>query len=192
MDQVKIGSFLKELRNEKHMTQEQLGEKFNISSRTVSRWETGRNMPDISLLIELAEYYEIDIRELLNGERKSEKMEENLKETLKMVVDYTEEEKEKIMNRVYYNGLGATCMFAGVLILYIFNLYSRFDWAGNMLVCFLYIGAYFSISNIIAGLQLRGKMTKQHLKTMVKVLVPVCVALTFLMIIIILLLTGIA
>ncbi|MGN0425242.1 MAG: helix-turn-helix transcriptional regulator [Acetatifactor sp.] len=41
MDQKKIGGFLKELRNEKEMTQEQLAEKFNVSSRTVSRWENG-------------------------------------------------------------------------------------------------------------------------------------------------------
>ena len=55
MNQQKIGRFLKELRKEKNLTQEQLAEKLNISGRTVSRWETGNNMPDISLLVELAE-----------------------------------------------------------------------------------------------------------------------------------------
>lgn len=49
MDQKRIGSFLKELRKEKGITQEQVAEKLNVSARTVSRWETGRNMPDISL-----------------------------------------------------------------------------------------------------------------------------------------------
>ncbi len=48
MDQKKIGKFLKELRNEKQLTQEQLAAVFNVSSRTVSRWETGNNLPDIS------------------------------------------------------------------------------------------------------------------------------------------------
>ena len=47
MDQKKIGRFLKELRKEKVITQEQLAEKINVSGRTVSRWETGSNMPDI-------------------------------------------------------------------------------------------------------------------------------------------------
>ena len=51
MDQGKIGSFLRELRKEKSLTQEQLAEKFNVASRTVSRWETGSNMPDLSILI---------------------------------------------------------------------------------------------------------------------------------------------
>lgn len=50
MDQKKTGYFLKQLRNEKKLTQEQLAEKFQITSRTVSRWETGSNMPDISML----------------------------------------------------------------------------------------------------------------------------------------------
>ena len=45
MDQKKIGHFLKELRKEKELTQEQLAEKFHVSDRTVSRWETGSNMP---------------------------------------------------------------------------------------------------------------------------------------------------
>ena len=56
MDQMKIGSFLKELRKEKGMTQEQLAEQLNISNRSVSRWETGNNLPDLSMLIILAEY----------------------------------------------------------------------------------------------------------------------------------------
>ena len=49
VDQVKIGNFLKKLRKEKGITQEQLAEILNVSGRTVSRWETGNNMPDISI-----------------------------------------------------------------------------------------------------------------------------------------------
>ena len=61
MDQQKIGRFLKELRKEKNLTQEELAEKLNVSGRTVSRWETGTNMPDISLLVELADFYNVSI-----------------------------------------------------------------------------------------------------------------------------------
>jgi transcriptional regulator with XRE-family HTH domain len=50
VDQKKIGWFLKELRKEKEMTQEQIAEQFNVSSRTVSRWENGYNMPDLDIL----------------------------------------------------------------------------------------------------------------------------------------------
>ena len=53
MDQMKIGAYLKELRKEKNLTQEQIAEKFGVSQRSVSRWENGYTMPDISILIEL-------------------------------------------------------------------------------------------------------------------------------------------
>ena len=71
MDTKKIGAFLKQCRKEKNLTQEQLAEKFGVSARTVSRWETGSNMPDLSILVELADYYDIEIKELLDGERSS-------------------------------------------------------------------------------------------------------------------------
>ncbi len=93
MNQKNIGSFLKILRKEKNLTQEQLAEQFNVSSRTVSRWETGSNMPDLSLLVELADFYNVDIREIIDGERKSEIMNSEEKETLKLVADYAENEK---------------------------------------------------------------------------------------------------
>ena len=95
MDQKKIGQFLQTLRKEKELTQEQLAEKFNVSNRTVSRWETGSNMPDISVLVELAEFYEVDIKEIIDGERKSETMNEETKETLVKVAEYTKEDKKQ-------------------------------------------------------------------------------------------------
>ncbi len=79
MNQQKIGEFLKYLRKNKGLTQEQLAEHFCVSSRTVSRWENGNNMPDIDVLIELADFYEVDIRELIDGERKSENMDKKNK-----------------------------------------------------------------------------------------------------------------
>ena len=69
MDTKKIGAFLKQCRKEKNLTQEQLAEKFGVSARTVSRWETGINMPDLSVLVQLAEYYDVEMGELLDGER---------------------------------------------------------------------------------------------------------------------------
>lgn len=100
MDQVKTGKFLAELRKENEMTQEQLAEKLNVARRTISRWETGNNMPDIDILIELSDLYAVDLREILNGERKSEKMENETKETILQAVDYTNTESEKYNKRV--------------------------------------------------------------------------------------------
>ena len=85
MDTKKIGAFLKQCRKENNLTQEQLAEKFGVSARTVSRWETGSNMPDLSILIELADYYDIEIKELLDGERSST-MNKEMKETLVLII----------------------------------------------------------------------------------------------------------
>lgn len=100
MDTIKTGALLKELRREKELTQEQLAERMGVSGRTVSRWETGSNMPDLDVLVELADYYDIEIRELINGERKSENMDKELKETVIKVAEYSNEEKAKIMKRM--------------------------------------------------------------------------------------------
>jgi len=100
MDQKKIGMFLKELRKEKNLTQEQLSEHFGVSDRSVSRWETGTNMPDLSLLVEIADFYDVDVREILDGERKSEKMNQEEKDTLLKVADYAENERDKILKKL--------------------------------------------------------------------------------------------
>lgn len=65
MDQNQAGEHLRALRKAKGLTQEQLAERFGVSSRTVSRWETGGNLPDVATLLELADFYETDIRALL-------------------------------------------------------------------------------------------------------------------------------
>jgi len=114
MNQKKIGEFLKQLRKEKNMTQEQLAEKFYVSGRTVSRWETGNNMPDLGMLVELADFYDVDIRELIDGERKSETMNNETKDTLKKVAEYTAEENKKLRNKI-------ADMMAGAAILVIFS-----------------------------------------------------------------------
>lgn len=96
MDTKKIGEFLKILRKEKGLTQEQLAEILLVSGRTISRWETGTNMPDLSILIQMAEFYAVDVKEILDGERKSENMDKELKETLSKVADYNKLEKERV------------------------------------------------------------------------------------------------
>ena len=100
MDQKKIGKFLKELRKEKGITQEEFAEMLNVSGRTVSRWETGTNMPDISLLVDIAEIFDVSIPEIINGERKSEIMEKEVKETVLSLSDYAEAINKKIKGRL--------------------------------------------------------------------------------------------
>ena len=97
MDQIKVGAFLKDLRKEKGITQEQLAEKLGVSGRTISRWETGKNMPDISLLVEIAEFFDVSIPEIIKGERKSENMKNETKEVAETMSDYAKAEKEQLI-----------------------------------------------------------------------------------------------
>lgn len=68
MDQLKIGKFISEKRKAKGMTQAQLAEKLGITDRAVSKWETGRSMPDVSLMLELCSLLGITVNDLLCGE----------------------------------------------------------------------------------------------------------------------------
>ena len=101
MDQKKIGNFLKGLRKEKNITQEQFAEVIGVSGRTVSRWETGSNMPDLDIIIQIADYYEVEIREIFDGERKGEKMNKELEETVLKVADYSNDERKRLTKRMH-------------------------------------------------------------------------------------------
>ena len=69
MNQEKIGKFIAKCRKDKNITQEQLAEKLGVSNKSVSRWENGKNMPDYSILKELCNTLDIDVNELLSGEK---------------------------------------------------------------------------------------------------------------------------
>lgn len=113
----KTGAFLKELRKQTGLTQEQLAEKFSVSNRTVSRWENGNNLPDLDILIALADYYEVDLRALLDGERKSGKMNCDMEETVCKAVEYTSVETERYAKRIHLLLLaGTVCWFISSLM----------------------------------------------------------------------------
>ena len=110
IDQVKIGNFLRELRKEKGKTQEEIAGMYNVSSRSVSRWENGITLPDLGTLVELADYYEVDIKELIDGERKSENMDNEMKDTLLKVADYADRQKKQaIVRAVIFFALEMVC-----------------------------------------------------------------------------------
>lgn len=102
MDQVKIGRFIANCRKEKKLTQVQFAEKMGVSDRSVSKWENGRCLPDLSLFEPLCEELDITINELLSGERidkdnYQKKLEENIIDT----IDYTNKkvyQKDKIIS----------------------------------------------------------------------------------------------
>ncbi len=102
MDMIKIGKLLQELRKERGLNQEQLAEQMGVARRTVSRWETGSNMPDLDILLDLSDLYSVDLREILSGERKSEQMNEEMKEAVLQVADYSNEEKTRMLRRMHW------------------------------------------------------------------------------------------
>lgn len=88
MDQIKIGRFIAECRKKKNLTQVQLAEKLNITDRAVSKWETGKSMPDSSVMLGLCEILEISVNDLLSGEvitvnNYNKEAEKNLLEVIK-------------------------------------------------------------------------------------------------------------
>ena len=117
MDLVKTGEFLKELRKEKNITQEQLAEKMGVSRRTVSRWETGMNMPDMDILIDISDFYEVDLREILDGERKQAQMDKEMKETVLKVAEYESEGKKRnSIVVIIYSSLGILALLANLIM----------------------------------------------------------------------------
>ena len=127
MDQRKIGAFLKELRKEKGITQEQMAEELGVSGRTISRWETGSNMPDIGMLVEIAEFYDVSIPEIINGERKSENMNQETKETAVAMAEYSRNELKTGKQRIIGALLSGFGIFVIVSALSIFP--SESSWA---------------------------------------------------------------
>jgi transcriptional regulator with XRE-family HTH domain len=124
MDIVKIGKFLQELRKEKGITQEQLAEQMGVARRTVSRWETGSNMPDLDILVELSDLYGVELREILTGERKSEIMNEELKETVLQVADYSSEEKTRLLRKMHWLFIAGLIGFVAFLVIQLLGLES--------------------------------------------------------------------
>jgi len=73
MDQEKIGKFIKKIREDNKLTQKELADKLGVTFQAVSKWENGKNVPDISIIKEMSKEFNIDINEILEGEKKEVK-----------------------------------------------------------------------------------------------------------------------
>lgn len=103
MNQEKIGKFIAECRKKKGMTQAELGEKLGVTEKSISNWENGRNMPDLSLFKPLCNEFNISLNDLMSGEKVKEKeYQEKLEENIINTIDYT---NKKIENRNHFIGL---------------------------------------------------------------------------------------
>ena len=112
MEKEKIGKYIRKKRIEKGMTQQQLAEKIQVTEKAVSRWETGRGVPDISLLEPLAEELHVSVTELLNGEEQVQ--EEAVHDTkahmadidITNVIEYVQENRKEKYNTGFKIGIG--------------------------------------------------------------------------------------
>lgn len=184
MNLKKIGAFMQTLRKEKGLTQEQLAEQFNVSNRTVSRWETGTNMPDISLLVELAEFYSVDIREMIDGERKNENMNQEEKDTLRKVADYAEKEKDILMNRVRiisFVGLGSL-LSALLLVSFRIEQINSFFMCIEGIAFGMSVGALITCILFTTGVlrKIRNNEKSRRVAKVLRVICPVIVAISIL------------
>lgn len=109
INQEKIGKLIVSLRKEKGMTQEQLAEQLGVSNRSVSRWENGKSLPELSLLWMIGKEFDVSVAELLNGERSEAAA--DIKQSIGLVVKLSEREKEEKAKKVHrYFLLGLFCI----------------------------------------------------------------------------------
>ena len=113
MDQIKIGKVIAECRKKASLTQMQLAERLSITDRAVSKWETGRAMPDTSIMLELCEILGISVNELLNGEKIS--MENNDQKNEQLLLEMAKELERK--NKTIWNTMWAIMTVSMVALL---------------------------------------------------------------------------
>lgn len=117
MNQEQIGNFIAQLRKEKKMTQIDLASKLGITDRAISKWENGRGMPDLSLLMPLCEILDVSINELLSGARLDNKnYQEKLEENIINAIDYSDK-KIKKTKKIFKITLSAIVIFIVAFII---------------------------------------------------------------------------
>ena len=133
MDQIKIGKFIAECRKKENLTQMQLAEKLNITDRAVSKWETGKAMPDSSIMLELCDTLKITVNDLLNGEvvmmdNYNKKLENNL---LEMVKQKEEADMRLLKLEIVMGIIAVLPLIAAIVIV---NIVPMEEWKGGLLV----------------------------------------------------------
>ncbi len=122
LDQTKTGMFICDIRKEKGLTQKQLADEIGVSDKTISKWENGRGMPDTSIMPDLCRVLEININELLSGERlTTENYNGKAEDNMVQLIKNSEDAKKKEQGRVIGTVIGLILL---VLFLYVIMLMS--------------------------------------------------------------------
>ena len=135
MDQIKIGKFIASCRKEQGMTQAVLAEKLGISDRAISKWETGKSMPDSGIMLELCELLKINVNELLSGERiMAEVYDKRAEENLLAMKREVEEKNRQMLRTEYW--IGAPATIAGLVMCAIAAYVEMSVWLRIFLIVF--------------------------------------------------------
>lgn len=121
MDLMKTGKFIADLRKEKGLTQEQLGDKIGVTNKTVSRWETGVYLPPADVMLALGELFNVSVNEILSGKRLTdaeykEAAEENLTQAIK-ASSFSLKDKIEFFKKKWLKEHIAILVFIGICIM---------------------------------------------------------------------------
>ena len=174
MDQVKIGKFIAEQRKKNNLTQMQLAEKLNITDRAISKWETGRAMPDSGIMLELCNELKITVNELLSGEMI--KMENYDKKAEELLLDM-QKQKEEVDKRLLSMEIviGVLSIIILLSLTFVASFIEMADWIRILLIVIGFIpcmiGVMFALKiEQVAGYYECGKCHHKYIPTYSSVL----------------------
>lgn len=129
MNQTEIGKFIAQCRKEKKLTQAQLAEKLNITDRAISKWETGKSMPDSSIMLELCEILGITVNELLSGKKVD--MEDYEKKADENLIAFKRKDENNMTKNIMISILFSVICFIGIMVCLICNfaISGKFTWS---------------------------------------------------------------
>ena len=151
MDQIKIGKFIATCRKEQGMTQAVLAEKLGISDRAVSKWETGKSMPDSGIMLELCGFLKINVNELLSGEKiMAESYDKRAEENLLAMKRDVEEKNRQMLRAEYWIALPA--VIAGLVMVFVASFVEMPAWLRIALITFALV-MIFTVAFIAVGIE---------------------------------------
>ena len=161
MDQIKIGKFIASCRKEQGMTQAVLAERLGISDRAVSKWETGKSMPDSGVMLELSALLKINVNELLSGERiMAEAYDKRAEENLLAMRREVEEKNRQMLRTECWIAFPA--VIAGLVMVFVASFIEMPVWLRIVLIVFAFV-MIFTVVFIAVGIEQKaGYYECQH------------------------------
>lgn len=133
MNQIKIGKFIAECRKKSNLTQMQLAEKLNITDRAISKWETGKSLPDSSIMLELCGILQITVNDLLSGEVVTmDNYNKELENNLLDMIRQKEQADKQLLSLEVFIGLTVSVIFMTLIFIASFALIE--DWLRIVLI----------------------------------------------------------